>query len=113
VFAYGLRNPWRCSFDKLDGRLLCGDVGQVRPCGVAQELFSQDQPRLLQARQEEIDVIVKGGNYGWPHWEGDLCYNVSACDSSATRPVHVYNHTVSAISVIGGTDITERPQYLQ
>lgn len=83
IYAYGLRNPWRFSFDFVSGRLLCGDVGQ--------------------GRVEEIDVIQKGGNYGWRRMEGSLCFNPSmACQTGALLlPIYEYDHTIGC-SVTGG-----------
>ncbi len=61
LYAYGLRNPWRFSFDAVSGRLFCGDVGQ--------NLY------------EEIDIIVSGGNYGWNIKEGLSCFNKDSASS--------------------------------
>ncbi|KAM9777554.1 HHIP-like protein 2 [Neosynchiropus ocellatus] len=91
VFAYGVRNMWRCSVDRGDpasgygrGRIFCGDVGQNR--------------------YEEIDIIVKGGNYGWRAKEGFECYDVKLCHNSSLNdvlPIHAYSHHVGK-SVTGG-----------
>ncbi len=84
VFAYGLRNPWRWSFDRATGELWLGDVGQNE--------------------REEIDRIVAGGNYGWPIMEGTSCLDGNACDSTGLRlPVADYSHsTTGGCSVTGG-----------
>jgi glucose/arabinose dehydrogenase len=82
IWAYGLRNPYRFSFDK-KGRLFAGDVGQDK--------------------WEEVDIIEKGNNYGWRLTEGTHCYNPSTgCNTSGiTMPVAEYSHREGA-SIIGG-----------
>jgi uncharacterized repeat protein (TIGR03806 family) len=83
VWAYGLRNPWRGSFDRSTGDFWIGDVGQNR--------------------QEEIDIILKGRNYGWRIYEGNLS-NINSGGRPASdfeAPVITYNHDVGA-SVTGG-----------
>ena len=87
IWALGLRNPWRFSFDRLTGDLWIGDVGQ--------DLY------------EEIDfqqANSKGGeNYGWRCYEGNQTYNSSGCASGSlmTFPVNTYSHGAEC-SVTGG-----------
>ena len=83
IWAYGFRNPWRFSFDRLNGDLWVGDVGQNS--------------------YEEVDLVVRGGNYGWNTMEGGHCFSPKAgCDASGTRlPVIEYGAD-KGCSVIGG-----------
>ena len=82
VWAYGLRNPWRFTFDRETGVLWAGDVGQNR--------------------FEEIDIIEPGHNYGWNVMEGFECYGASSCDDlGLTPPVMVYGRD-GGCSVTGG-----------
>ncbi|WP_298713401.1 PQQ-dependent sugar dehydrogenase [Chitinophaga sp.] len=83
IWAYGLRNPWRISFDKANGRLFAGDVGQNK--------------------YEEVDIITKGGNYGWRIMEGFHEFNVpdGANKSVLIDPIHEYDHG-DGISITGG-----------
>jgi glucose/arabinose dehydrogenase len=87
IWAYGLRNPWKFSFDRKTGDVYIADVGQ--------ELY------------EEINVqsaSSKGGeNYGWNSMEGMHCYDPSDCDKSQfVWPVHEYAHGEAGVSVTGG-----------
>ncbi len=90
IWAKGLRNPWRFSFDRLTGDLYIADVGQ--------------------SAYEEIDfqsILSTGGeNYGWRLMEASHCYNPpSNCDSEGlTYPIHEYTHGGSPFrcSVTGG-----------
>lgn len=81
VYAYGLRNPWSLWFDD-QKRLWVADVGSDR--------------------FEEINIVVKGGNYGWPYREGTSCLYSTPCDSpSFIDPVVAYPH-VNGFAAIGG-----------
>ena len=101
IWAYGLRNPFRMSFDFRTGMLYVGDVGQNNI--------------------EEVDVVQKGGNYGWPVKEGTFLFDVSAtnmgfvfADSPGTPaglvdPIAEYDHADGAppvpntrVAIIGG-----------
>lgn len=82
IYAYGLRNPWRISFDRGTGRLFAGDVGQDN--------------------WEEVDLIQKGGNYGWRVREGLHAKNTSDPDpKNWINPITEYPHP-EGISVTGG-----------
>ena len=81
IFAYGFRNPWRMTFDTGgDRRLFVGDVQQNS--------------------YEEVDIVTKGGNYGWRVLEANHCFDffnpndhLSSCDESGkTPPILEYNH---------------------
>jgi glucose/arabinose dehydrogenase len=83
IWAYGLRNVWRFSFDKVSKQLFAGEVGQ--------NLY------------EEVDIIEKGGNYGWRTMEANYCFNpANGCDMTGLKlPIHEYHHSVG-ISITGG-----------
>ncbi len=85
-WAVGLRNPWRMAFDAVTGQLWCADVGQ--------------------GQREEINVIVRGGNYGWPFREGTIARPgatapPAAVGASFLGPVWDYGRN-EGISVTGG-----------
>ncbi|HXG95172.1 MAG TPA: PQQ-dependent sugar dehydrogenase [Blastocatellia bacterium] len=85
IYAYGLRNPWRFSFDRATGQLYAADVGQ--------------------GQREEIDIITRGGNYGWRVFEGTRCTNLnpSLCSSlRAIAPIAEYDHANGRCSITGG-----------
>jgi glucose/arabinose dehydrogenase len=83
IYAYGLRNPWRFSFDPVTGWLWTGDVGQDR--------------------LEEIDIIESGRNYGWNIMEASLCYSPSeGCNRTGLElPLWDYGRDLG-VSVTGG-----------
>jgi glucose/arabinose dehydrogenase len=97
IWSLGLRNPWRFSFDRLNGNMWIGDVGQ--------------------GEREEIDFELAGDgghNYGWRCYEGTDAYNTTGCqgDTAYTMPVFEYNHSnnngcsVTGGFVYRGTEIT-------
>ena len=85
IWAYGLRNPWRFSFDRRTGALVIGDVGQDR--------------------YEEIDFAPRGkgvgANYGWSIFEGDSRYKPGSAPG-AVKPVVVAPHSAGYCAIIGG-----------
>jgi len=93
IWAYGLRNPWRPSFDRATGDLYIADVGQLQ--------------------REEIDFqpasSTGGENYGWRCMEGNACSSISGCsttgctcgDSALTDPIHEYTHALG-FAITGG-----------
>lgn len=86
IWAYGLRNPWRFSFDRANGDLYIGDVGQ--------------------GSREEVDFqpasSAGGEHYGWRCMEGDLVYNQASCTGETmTLPILVYDHGLGC-SITGG-----------
>jgi len=83
IWAYGFRNPWKFSFDRGSGRLYVGDVGQDK--------------------FEEVDIVNKGGNYGWNVMEGFHCFQpAQGCDMSGKMlPISEYSHSEGE-AIIGG-----------
>lgn len=88
IFAWGLRNPWRWSFDSVTGDLWVGDVG-----------FDL---------REEVDLVTNGGNYGWPIFEGDICWIPASCNDPMLIPPLVTHRHADLVppgdgrAVIGG-----------
>jgi glucose/arabinose dehydrogenase len=90
IFAYGFRNPYRFSFDSQTADLVVADVGQDNV--------------------EEVDIVIKGGNYGWPLKEGSFSFNrqantvstnTSGLPAGLIDPVLEYDHT-QGDAIIGG-----------
>ncbi|HFQ92912.1 MAG TPA: DUF11 domain-containing protein [Anaerolineae bacterium] len=88
IWAYGLRNPWRISFDRLTGDLFIADVGENS--------------------WEEVNWQAAGSaggqNYGWPCYEANAAYNLTGCApaGSYTFPIFAYDHNNGNCSVTGG-----------
>jgi uncharacterized protein (TIGR03437 family) len=86
IWAYGLRNPWRFTFDRANGDLFIADVGQDR--------------------WEEINYTPAssqgGENYGWSPMEGLACYRAGCSMQGPTMPIAVYGHQNGDCSVTGG-----------
>lgn len=87
IWAYGLRNPWRFSFDRLNGDLYLADVGQD----------------LVEEVNFQAAGSGTGANYGWNIMEGSRCFATAACSSAGlTLPVAEYLHGSGDCAVIGG-----------
>lgn len=94
IWAVGLRNPWRYSFDRATGDLWIGDVGQNQ--------YEEIHATLTDAAQDAAAGLMGGHNYGWPIMEGTHCYREDTCDPTGlVIPVFEYSHT-GHCSVTGG-----------
>jgi glucose/arabinose dehydrogenase len=91
IFSYGLRNPWRFSFDPKTRDLSIGDVGQDT--------------------LEEVDVVTfdeaSGANFGWSAFEGDQRFNDDQAGSGAIPPVLVASHADGNCSITGGLTVRD------
>jgi len=81
IYAWGMRNTWRFSFDPITDWLWAGDVGQ--------------------GDWEEVDIIQNGKNYGWRCYEGNHPYNLAECNGTYELPIWEYSHSLG-ISITGG-----------
>ena len=89
IWAYGFRNPWRISFDAAD-RLWATDVGE--------------------RKLEEIEIVKKKGNYGWPIMEGTSCFD--SCKTTGLElPIWEYTHALGC-SITGGYVVQSKPASL-
>src|SRR5437867_1497425 len=93
IYAIGLRNPWRFSFDRATGQLYVGEVGQDE--------------------REEVDIVTAGGNYGWRVLEGTRCTNLGPASCSAPgfiAPIAEYDHSSNGRCSITGGYVYRRAQ---
>ncbi len=84
-YAIGMRNPWRFSFDPFTGALIAADVGE--------------------GAIEEVNIVKKGGNYGWPYMEGSRVVREGEIPGNLEPPTYEYNHGLGLFAgraVIGG-----------
>jgi glucose/arabinose dehydrogenase len=92
IYSYGLRNPWRFSFDRSTGDLAIGDVGQDA--------------------REEVDFVRRGAgrgaNFGWRVWEGNRRNTNEASPPGARRPAFDYGRDDGSCSVTGGYVMRDR-----
>ncbi len=82
IYAYGLRNPWRMSFDPITNTLWAGDVGS--------------------STFEEINIIENGGNYGWDDYEGSNCRFPPCANQNVIAPFFEYPHGPNSTAITGG-----------
>ncbi|MBB6329575.1 glucose/arabinose dehydrogenase [Chryseobacterium sediminis] len=87
IWAYGLRNAWKFSFDLTTGNAMIADVGQ----GAIEEI-------------NKMPISQAGLNYGWRCYEGNTAYNTAGCaaQSTMTFPIAVYDHSGGKCSITGG-----------
>jgi len=89
IYAYGMRNPWRFSFDPATGRMFCGDVGQDAI--------------------EEIDLVVKGGNYGWHAKEGTRVEDATLLNALVNGGSVLVDPAPDATAILPGGEVLIDP----
>ena len=102
VWAYGLRNPWRYSFDAPSGTLFIGDVGQ--------NLFEEVDAVSAPVTPTGLNTHIPAVNFGWRTMEGNHCYDpvhpstpLPSCNEAGlTLPVREYDHTTGDCAITGG-----------
>jgi glucose/arabinose dehydrogenase len=82
IYAYGLRNPWRMTFDPETGDMWVADVGEDT--------------------WEEVNRVERGGNYGWPIMEGPACFQELDCDDEGLIPPRAWYGREHGCAIIGG-----------
>lgn len=117
IWAYGFRNPYRFSFDKTTGKLWVGDVGGAvsvtfwKEHGLNQNSLCSKKTKkkkpitdIFFKKVEEIDIIEKGGNYGWSRYEGNEVHRADKPQiANHMGPVMSYYRTfIDPACVIGG-----------
>ncbi|HTM45392.1 MAG TPA: PQQ-dependent sugar dehydrogenase [Polyangiaceae bacterium] len=96
VFAKGLRNPWRFSFDSMTGDIWLADPGEEVNGNVGN---CEDTPATP---YERVEIVTNGGYYGWPYWQGTHCYHDGTPQNKGAPPELELSHDGAPWAIVGG-----------